>query len=105
WIVFDRDSRVDDFGKAALRTGAVFASTPEFHDGISAPVPSGASRLAETTAMFPASLPAIKAATDEPSSLIVARDVVPSTGTGGDEIELPVATAPRRGRFIALTAA
>jgi hypothetical protein len=28
WIVFDRDSRVDDFAKSALRLGAVFASSP-----------------------------------------------------------------------------
>jgi hypothetical protein len=28
WIVFDRDSRVDDFAKSALRVGAVFASSP-----------------------------------------------------------------------------
>lgn len=30
WIVFDRDSRVDDFAKSALRVGAVFASSPSF---------------------------------------------------------------------------
>ena len=30
WIVFDRDSRVDDFAKSALRIGAVFASSPSF---------------------------------------------------------------------------
>ncbi|MBX3218692.1 MAG: hypothetical protein KF850_42195, partial [Labilithrix sp.] len=30
WIVFDRDSRIDDFAKSALRVGAVFASTPSF---------------------------------------------------------------------------
>jgi len=28
WIVFDRDSRVDDFAKSALRVGAVFSSSP-----------------------------------------------------------------------------
>src|SRR5262249_7527009 len=30
WIVFDRDSRVDDFARAALRVGAVSASSPSF---------------------------------------------------------------------------
>ncbi|MBX3209095.1 MAG: hypothetical protein KF764_28945 [Labilithrix sp.] len=34
WIVFDRDSRVDDFAKSALRVGAVFASTPSFRPEI-----------------------------------------------------------------------
>lgn len=35
WIVFDRDSRVDDFAKRALRLGKVFASSPGFDDDYS----------------------------------------------------------------------
>lgn len=34
WIVFDRDSRVDDFATSALRVGAVFASSPTFRPSI-----------------------------------------------------------------------
>lgn len=33
WIVFNRDSRVDDFARAALRVGAVFASSPSLMEG------------------------------------------------------------------------
>lgn len=40
WIVFDRDSRVDDFAKAALRLGKVFASSPSFVDDSSGDVVS-----------------------------------------------------------------
>lgn len=42
WIVFDRDSRVDDFAKSALRVGAVFASRPSYRpEVIKAAVDSG----------------------------------------------------------------
>jgi hypothetical protein len=40
WIVFDRDSRVDDFAKAALRLGKVFASSPCFVEDSSGDVVS-----------------------------------------------------------------
>jgi len=44
WIVFDRDSRVDDFAKSALRVGAVFASSPSFRpEVIQAAAESGSS--------------------------------------------------------------
>jgi hypothetical protein len=103
WIVFDRDSRVDDFAKAALRSGAVFISSPEMPPQASAapapvvvpvvPTPTAASRLADINSMFPASVPNQRVApTDEPSSLIVAADVVP---------DAPMASTPRK-RPIAL---
>ncbi|MBX3227309.1 MAG: hypothetical protein KIT84_34765 [Labilithrix sp.] len=93
WIVFDRDSAVDAApisfaAKAAMRAGVAFMSNPDLNDAPTAPaVPaamaqlalpasSAAARLAETNAMFPASVPAQRTNDVEPSSLIVARDVL-----------------------------
>lgn len=98
WITFDRESRVD-FGKVAIRAGVGFESTPDFRKStmelpqvLNAPgSPTAASRLAETNAMFPPSMPNQKAAED-PSSLIVAKDVV------GDEPVAEVA-APKKSRM------
>ena len=63
WIVFDRDSRIDDFAKSALRVGAVFASRPTMHDRIA------------SAAMFPKEeTPAVPVV--EPSTVVVASDVI-----------------------------
>lgn len=90
WIVFDRDSKVHDelafATKAAMRAGVAFMSSPD----LSPPAPTAASRLADINAMFPPSVPNQKAAAvEEPSSLIVAADVVPAT---------PAIDAPKKRR-------
>ena len=85
WITFDRESRVEGelafAAKAAMRAGVAFMSSPDLPPP--APIPAGptaASRLADINAMFPPSIPHQKAATieNEPSSLIVAADVLPA---------------------------
>jgi hypothetical protein len=104
WIVFDRDSRVDDFGRAALRVGAAFASSPNLqanlqegyveNDGVvtSAPLEippihggiHGGGRLshpfvaqpAEAKPMFPETSGAPDVVV-EPSNVVVATDVEP----------------------------
>ena len=67
WIVFDRDSRIDDFAKSALRVGAVFASRPAtleiMHDRIA------------SAAMFPKT-ETIATPVAEPSTVVVAADIV-----------------------------
>jgi hypothetical protein len=93
WIVFDRDSRIGDelafATKAAMRAGVAFMSSPDLPPS-PAPMPpvqmqmpmpmpatpTAASRLADINAMFPGSVPQQKV-NEEPSSLIVAADVVP----------------------------
>lgn len=62
WIVFDRDSRVDDFAKSALRAGAVFASTPSFRASVLT--------AAETTGSIEVTIPGLSGPTSEP--LVVA---------------------------------
>jgi hypothetical protein len=89
WIVFDRDSRLDSelafATKAAMRAGVAFMSNPDLSPPPPAPVlaaqltpapQTAAARLADINAMFPGSVPQQKV-NDEPSSLIVAADVVP----------------------------
>lgn len=68
WLVFDRDRRIDDFAKSALRVGAVFASHPTMHDRVA------------SAAMFPKeTVPATPVA--EPSTVVVASDIAPPTAT------------------------
>lgn len=70
WIVFDRDSRVDDFAKAALRVGAVFASSPSFRPE--------AIKAAEECGKFVEGFPPSASSPEsvaEPSNLVVATDV------------------------------
>lgn len=85
WIVFDRDSRVDDFAKSALRAGAFFASSPSFRSETleearrGASAPSGASEevTVDTSALdvvpsvaVPVAVPAA-----EPSDVALSRDL------------------------------
>jgi len=92
WIVFDRDSKIEEpyshAAMAALRAGVGRMSSPDLPPtnpavpvALAHVAASAASRLAETNAMFPASVPGLHATpTDiEPSSLIVAKDVVDDT--------------------------
>ena len=51
WIVFDRDSRVDDFAKSALRIGAVFASSPSFRPEVIKAAQESGRSLEEVVAM------------------------------------------------------
>lgn len=88
WIVFDRDSRIDDFARSALRVGAVFASSPSFRDeGVSVasvepPVDIlGPMVVAMTdkpfdasTGMFPKDVEPSDAAT-EPSTIVATTEV------------------------------
>lgn len=64
WIVFDRDSRVDDFARSALRLGAVFASSPCFIDD-----PKSGDVVSSVPLDTPASNPiaAVKSASSEPA--------------------------------------
>lgn len=106
WIVFDRDSRCDDFAKSALRVGAVFASspslrpeyvdsapgsdlrsslTPEMSAAFAAPVrmtdaPAPAAAAPSSAPMFPPSSGSPESVV-EPSSLVVASDVMPDSST------------------------
>ena len=105
WITFDRETKSDGelafAAKAAMRAGVAFMSHPDLEPHVPAG-PTGASRLAEINAMFPASVPqqAVSAApVEEPSSLIVAADVVPT------ERHVAIASTPKPKRigFIAAT--
>lgn len=85
WIVFDRDSKVDDFAKSALRLGAIFASSP----GLRQP---SALKLPQPTiveaAMFPAdATPAAPAV--EPSTVVLAADVMPETARPRSMFSIP----------------
>jgi hypothetical protein len=94
WIVFDRDSRVDDFAKSALRVGAVFASSPSFRpevlqaaqetgrplaEIVAAPMPGleapASIRHEPAPKFFPESTDSGSSSTTEPSSLIVASEI------------------------------
>src|SRR4051794_16659592 len=56
WIVFDRDSRIDDFAKSALRLGAVFASSPNLRNESSGnDVVTSAPVMPPVMPMFPVS--------------------------------------------------
>lgn len=106
WITFDRDSRVEGelafAAKAAIRAGVARMSSPDLPP-VPAPVvrtpglPTAASRLADINAMFPASV-ANQKVNDEPSSLIVAADVVPADGQ-------PLGTRPARKNRVGLLGA
>lgn len=50
WIVFDRDSKVDDFAKSALRVGAVFASQPSYRPEVIEAAQMSGRTLAEIAA-------------------------------------------------------
>lgn len=97
WIVFDRDSRIDgDFAKAALRIGAVFASSPSLlpetttqssaevvtsappaHEPlVGAVLSSGISSSHPATGMFPET-PHVTTDNAEPSNMVVASDLAP----------------------------
>ena len=60
WIVFDRDSRVDDFAKSALRVGAVFASSPSFRPEV-IQAAEAIGKPVEEVAKMPLPLPSLDA--------------------------------------------
>lgn len=112
WIVFDRETKSDGelafAAKAAMRAGVAFMSHPE----LDVPVPTGASRLADINAMFPASVPhqmamgstmtpSVPSPADEPSSLIVAADVVPTDR----QVDLASAHQPPKSKRVGFIAA
>jgi hypothetical protein len=76
--VFDRDSRIDDFAKSALRVGAVFASSPNIRSDSSSNdvVTSAPPAMPRATPMFPVAS-ATPEPTVEPSNIVVAKDVTP----------------------------
>jgi hypothetical protein len=120
WIVFDRDSRIDDFARSALRLGAVFASSPSLMDVVrSAPPASDVSVSSPATApltgapataspMFPPSTGPTEPVV-EPSNLAVATDLMPpahgDTPSLGDEVDAPFPSASITSRRIASIAA
>lgn len=135
WIVFDRDSRIDDFAKSALRVGAVFASAPSFRPELveaaeelsaeapvaeapvaapAAPAPAVVEAPSARPAMFPPTVGAPESVV-EPSNLIVASDVMPDSSSAialGAErapFESAASLAPSfiapRGRLAAIAAA
>lgn len=85
WIVFDRDSKVDDFAKSALRLGAVFASSPGLRQPSTVKLPQPT--IVEAP-MFPVSAtPAAPAV--EPSTVVLATDVVPETARTRSVFSIP----------------
>jgi hypothetical protein len=133
WIVFDRDSRVDgqDFGRAALRVGAVFASSPSLpghsHEderrmaeamaktlpaALPGPAPAEPSVVVKpdplvNERMFPPS--AVEELVVEPSNLVVASDVgaVPDpfrAGPAHDDLAGAGLPASRRRRTVVVAA-
>jgi hypothetical protein len=76
WIVFDRDSRIDDFAKSALRVGAVFVSQPSFGPAVNMDVRITDAPASEAP-MFPE--PSVsQAAAEDPSTVTVASDLSPN---------------------------
>ncbi len=76
WIVFDRDSRVDDFAKSAMRVGAMFASRPSYRpDSLEQTgKPMDEAALARRSRMnTPVVITEVNA---EPSNVVVARDLL-----------------------------
>jgi hypothetical protein len=74
WIVFDRDSRVDDFAKSALRIGAVFASSPSL---IEPPKEETVKALAEQASPFCGMTPMTTPKLAIPPSAFIATEPMP----------------------------
>ena len=133
WIVFDRDSRVDDFAKSALRVGAVFASSPSLRQDmassvevISGPEPVILDTPMPTLDATPAETPISRAPIGtqpmfpvdeapaspvlEPSNLIVAADIAerapasPRETLASDPFAVP-GLVPNRSRVLMLAGA
>jgi hypothetical protein len=95
WIVFDRDSRIDDFAKSALRVGAVFVSSPSLLPTTKMDVritDPGAPPQEAPPPMFPPS-PAPMSA-DDPSTVALSSDLSPKL-----TIPPELAPRPRRARI------
>lgn len=126
WIVFDRDSRVDDFAKSALRVGAVFASSPSFRpevlkaaaesgrsleEVVAAPLPGlappPAYREKEPT-FFPVSESRDEPA-QEPSNMVVSSDLrsetPPEAAVVVETVEAIKVPRRKRGRIAAIAGA
>ena len=80
WIVFDRDSRCDDFARSALRVGAVFASSPSLKDEVVSSVPTGGPIVSSREAREPMAGPILSpyAALHTPADAFAATTEAPS---------------------------
>jgi hypothetical protein len=119
WIVFDRDSRCDDFAKTALRVGAVFASSPSImeKDGVvtsasALPVqmPVEVQMPAPVVTALPMFPPSAPETPLEPSNVVVAKDVLAEPATEhrapiSSLVELPPGMVRSRKRVAWIAAA
>lgn len=84
WIVFDRDSKVDDFAKSALRVGAVFASSPALRQPSAVKLPQPTIIEAPMFPVDEAPAPVV-----EPSTVVLAADVMPETARTRSVFSIP----------------
>lgn len=124
WIVFDRDSRVDDFAKSALRVGAVFMSSPNFRPEVLKAAEETGRSLADVVAKplpglappppppprveivaIPAAPVVIESSTTEQSIVAVVKDFAEDTSsTRAVEVAVATAAKPARSKQRALAA-
>jgi hypothetical protein len=83
WIVFDRDSRVDDFARSALRVGAVFASSPSFREEVKSSVDVSAPIDTPIAALGPMITEKTRATAFAPRGAAVLTPAMSSVLTGG----------------------